>query len=88
MAQDRPLELLERRARLQAELLHEARTGRPVDLERLGLATAPVERQHAQRVKTLAQRVLGRQSLELANELGLPRAREIRLDAPFERDEP
>ena len=75
LAQDRLLELLERRARLQAELLHEPRSGRPVDLERLGLAPAAVERQHAQRVKTLAQRVLSGQSLELADELGLPRAR-------------
>ena len=73
VAEDRLLELLERRARLEAELLDEARSGRPVHLERLRLAAAAVEREHAQRLEALAQRVLGRQRLELADELGLPR---------------
>ena len=41
----------------------------PVGLERLGLAPAAVERQQPLRVNALAQRVLGQQRLDLADDL-------------------
>ena len=88
MPQDRLLELLERRPRLEPELLHEASPRRAIHLERLRLASASVERQHAESLEPLAEGVLARQRLELAHELGRTRTREIRFDAPLERDEP
>ena len=46
LSEDRLLELLEGRARLDPELVDEQPPGLAVDLERLGLATGAVEREH------------------------------------------
>src|SRR6185503_5019414 len=48
---------------------------------------APIESQHLQRTRTLAERVLGRERLELAHELGVTPARKVSLDSSFERHE-
>ena len=70
MAQDLPLELLQRRRRLDPERVDERAPQRPVGLERLLLAACAVEDEHAQRVQALAQRVLGDQGVELGREAG------------------
>ena len=87
MAQDGALELLQRRPGLEPEVVHEARAGDPIDVERIRLAPAPVESQHEQRLRSLSQWVLRRQRFELPDELTLATACEVSLDPALERDE-
>ena len=51
-----------------------------VDLERVGVAAGAVEREHELGVGALAQRLLPRQRLELAHELGMAAEREVGVD--------
>ena len=74
--------------RLDADLLDQCRPGVPVRLERLGLAAAPVQREHALRVQPLAQRVLGHQGVELTDELVVVARREVRVDRELGGGEP
>ena len=74
--------------RLDADLLDQGRPGVPVGLERLGLAAAPVQREHALRVQPLAQRVLGHQGVELTDELVMVPRREVRVDRELGGGEP
>jgi len=88
VAKNSSLELLERRARLDAELFDERLTQGPIRLERLRLPSGAVEGKDELGAKPLSQRVLYHESLELSGELGVAPKREIRLDSPFERREP
>ena len=85
LAEDRLLELLEAGARLDSELVEEGGARRPVRVERLGLATRAVEREHQLRAERLAQRVLGDERLQLRHELGRAAGREVGLDPLLDR---
>ena len=59
----------------------------PVDIERLGLPAAAIERKHQLPSQPLAQRVGGDEHLELAHHLGVAPQRQIGLDPLLERGE-
>ena len=75
-------------ARLDAELLDQGASGVAIDLERLGLAARPVEREHELPAKPFAQRVKGRQPLELADRLTEAAEAQVGLDPVLERRQP
>ena len=60
----------------------------PVGVERLGLAAAAVQREHALGVQPLAQRVLGQQRVDLADELVMAPGGEVRVDRELRGGEP
>jgi hypothetical protein len=80
LAQDRRVQLLQGRRRLDSELLDEHLAGLLVSLERLRLASASVQREHELAARALAQRVLANDLLELPDELGRAAKLEMRLD--------
>ncbi len=88
LREDGALELLERSPRLDAELLDERLARPPVDVERLGLSTAAVEREHELRADALAERVIPHECLELSHQVPVAAEREIRLDSLLERCQP
>ena len=88
MAQDRLLELLEARPRLDAEGLDQLGARRAVDVERLDLPAGAVERDHQQLAQALAQRVLGGQLAQLGNDRGVAAERELRLEPASTRGQP
>ena len=77
VAEHRPLELLERGARLDPELIDEGSAGLPVRLQRLGVPPGPVQRAHQHRARALTQRMLANERLDLADDVGMPAAPEI-----------
>ena len=85
MAKDRLLELLQGRARLDAELLDEQPPRLAIDLERLDLATRAVERPHERRSQPFAERMLADERLDLADQLCEATEREVGFDPPLER---
>ncbi len=85
LPQHLPLELLQLRRRVEAELVGEREPRRPVDLERLGLPAAAIERDHQLAAQPLAERVRGDQRLELADERRVPAQRELGVDPLLER---
>ena len=85
MGEDRLLQLPERRRGLEAELLVENLPRRAIRLEGLRLAAAAVQRQHQLATQTLAQRMLCHERLELADQLGVPSAGEVGVDAVLEQ---
>jgi hypothetical protein len=88
LAKDRPLELAQRRARLERQLLDQHPPGVLIGGERIGLPAAPVQRQHQLCMQMLAQRMLLNQHLELADQFSLAPELEISLDAFLQRREP
>ena len=62
------MQLLERSARVDAELVREDRLRPSECRERVRLPSRTVEREHPQRPWPLTQRILERQGLELADE--------------------
>jgi hypothetical protein len=56
--------------------------------QRLGLAPGAIEREHQLTPEALPERVLVRQDLQLAGELGMPAEGEFCLDAPLEHGQP
>ena len=87
MLEDRALEALQRRARLDAELVDEGATGLAEDGQRFGLPTGPVERRHQTRHQTFPQRMLGNAGPQLRDELTVAPQREVGLDPELERRE-
>ena len=87
LAEDRPLEVLEPRPRLDPEPLDEHAPRVLVRVKRLGLASRAVEGEHQLAAQSLAERVGGDQRLELADELVVTAERELSLDAQLLRDE-
>ena len=67
-------------AGLDADLLDERRARLPVRLQRLRLPPGAVEREHPLAVQALAQRVLGDQPVELADQLGVAPGRQVGVD--------
>ena len=88
LPQDRPLELLQRRAGLDAELLDEQRPAVAVTRERLGLAAAAVERDHELAARPLAQGLFLDERLELGDEPGVLSQLEVGVDPLLQRIEP
>ena len=87
LGQDLLLELPERRARLEPELV-ERRPRVAVGLERLRLPARAVEREHELAPEPLAVRMLGDQRLELADQARVAAEREVGLDPLLERRQP
>ena len=75
-------------AGLDADRVHELVARPAVGAERVGLAAAAVEREHAQAVEVLAQRLVREQRLDLGDRLGVPPGREILLEGLLDRGEP
>jgi len=84
VAQDRLLEFLELRSRLEPEFGDERLPRVRIRIERLGLTAAAVEREHELSTQTLAQRLRADERRQLAYELRVPRAGEIGVDPRFE----
>jgi hypothetical protein len=82
--QDRPLELLQRPPRLESELLDEGVAALAIDVERLGLATRPVEREHQLSPEAFSKRLLSHEQLQLGDELGVPASPQISVDPVLE----
>ena len=85
LAQDRRVQLLQGRRRLDTQLVDEHLARVLVGLERLRLAPASVEREHELAARALAKRVLADERLELADELGGATELELRLDPLLDR---
>ena len=88
LPQDRAVQLAEGRARLDPELVHERAASVLVGLERLRLPAGAIEREHQLRAQTLAQRILGDERLQLADELGVEPGLEVGVDALLEHRQP
>jgi hypothetical protein len=88
LVQDRLFQLAQRLGRLDPELVHERPSRLLIDLERLGLSTGAVKREHQLTAKAFAEGVLAHQDLELGNELGVAAEREVELDPLFQRRQP
>ncbi len=86
--QDRPLEPLQRGVGLQAELVVEPPPKAGVGGQRVRLPAAAVQGEHQLPAQPLAQRVLGAQRLELADDLGVGAAAEVGVDPLLERSQP
>lgn len=82
LLEDRLLELLERPPGLETELFHQRAPRVLIGLQRLRLASTPVEGQHQLPARALAQRVAGDEGFELGDEISLASEREVGVD-PF-----
>ena len=80
-------ELVQRLRRLDAELLDERHACPAVDLERLGLASRAVEREHQLAADPLSERVVPHERLELGEERPVAPERELGIEALLERRE-
>ena len=80
VVQDPALELVQRRARLDPQLVDEHRAGLLERVEGFRLPAGAVQRDHQLRAQALSQRVLGNPALEGGNDLGMPAELELRLD--------
>ena len=88
LGEDPPVQRLQPRGRLDAQLLVEPAAEAVVGRERLGLPAGAVEREHEQPVRRLAQRVRGDVRLELRDRVGVAAARDVGLDALLEAGQP
>ena len=80
LAQDRVVQALQLGRRLDPDLVDQRPPGVAVGLQRLGLAPAPVQREHPLRVQPLAQRVLRQQRVDLADDLLVVAVGQVRVD--------
>jgi hypothetical protein len=85
LPENRLLQLPQCGSRLDAELLDEEVSRPAVDLERVGLASRPVEREHELPPQTFSQRVGGDQRLQLLDQLTAGRESQVGVDALLER---
>ena len=81
LPKDRPLQLLERRARIDPELVDERPARVLVGVQRLRLPTRPVERRHQIPAQAFAERMLGDEGLELRDQLVVAPQCEVGIDA-------
>ena len=86
--QDRALELLQTRARVEPELVGQRAPRLAQDVERLDGPAGAVERDGEVRPQRLTQRVLGDQCAQLAHELRVVAAFELGLDAALDGMQP
>jgi hypothetical protein len=80
VAQDRLLEALELRGRLDPELLDQRVACSAIGLERVGLPAGPVQREHQLAPRPLAQWVLAHECLQLGDERTVVSELELRLE--------
>ena len=85
LAEHRGLELLERRAWIEPELVAEHVAGRAIRSERVRLTARAVEREHELGARPLPQRLRRDEGLELGHELGVAAEREVGVHAPLDR---
>ena len=85
LGEDRALQVAQRRAGLQPELLREPSTHRPISGERVSLAFRPVQSQHQLALQALAQRIRPGQLLELGHQRVVPASGEIRVEPGLQR---
>ena len=88
LLQDRPLEFLQRRARLEAELFDEGAPRVLVCIERIGLAARAVEREDQLPAEAFAERAPRRPVSPARHSLRVTAEREVGVDAPLEGSEP
>ena len=88
MVQDLPLELEQGGSGLEPQLVDQPPAAFGEHLERLRLATRPVERQHECSAQALLVRMLGREALELGQHLVMSAQLELRLDPLLDRVQP
>jgi len=81
----RPLELLQRAARLEAKLVGEELARAPIDLQRVALAARAIQRKHQLTAQPLLERVRLDEPFELGHELGAASECEIGVDAVHKR---
>src|SRR5919201_335613 len=84
LAQDRLVQPAELRAGLHADLIDQQPPRLAVRLQRLGLAPAPIQREHPLAAQALTQRMQGDQRLELRDEVGVTAERQIGVDPPLQ----
>jgi len=84
VAQDRLLQAMQLRRGFESQLLVQPHAAACVDLQRVGLAAAPIQRPHQQTDQPLARRMLGGQLLELGNDECVLSRRQTRVDALFQ----
>ena len=87
LAEDRAIEGLQLRPWLDPELLDERSARIVIGRERLGLAAAPVEREHQLTPEPLAQRLRADERLDLRDELGVRPKLEVGGDPLLEHAE-
>ena len=80
LAEDRLVQTAQLRARLDADLVHERASRFPVGVERLRLAPAAVQREHALGMQALAQRVLGDDRVDLPGDLQMVPRGQVRVE--------
>ncbi len=80
LAKDLAVELLERPARLDPQLVDEQPPARVERLQRISLTAGSVERQHQLRTQALAQRVCAQERLDHRDHLVMPLELELGLD--------
>src|SRR5439155_8660982 len=85
LPQNRALELLERRARVDAQLVDERPARILVCLERFGLSSGAVEGEHQMSAEALAQRVLADETAQLRDQLRVTTQHKVRLNPLLER---
>ncbi len=88
VAEDGPLQLAQGWGRLQAELLQQQLPDLAVGLQGVGLAAGAVQGEHQLAAEPLAQRLLGDQALELADQLGPGAEGQVGLDPLLHADQP
>ena len=88
LQQDALVQLLQRPAGFDPELIDEDRSGIAVGSERLGRPLGPVEREHPLGPEVLAQRPPAGEVVELGDDLGVPTEREVGVDATLDRLQP
>ena len=88
VAQDLQLELLQRRPRLQAELLDQRPAPSLKRVQRVGLPAAAIQRQHQLTAQPLPEHVLGDHRLQLRHQLEMAAARQIGVDPILQRRQP
>ena len=81
--EDGSLELLQRNARLEAQLDVQVLARLPVHRQSFGLPAAAVEREHQLRAQAFTQRLLRDRCLELAHQRRVPAERQLGVDALF-----
>src|SRR4051794_4709458 len=86
--EDRPFELPKRATRLEAELLGEAVPAAPRLLERAGVLSRAIQRQHELPEEPFAERVLADEALDLTDEFCGQPASKIGVDPLFNHFQP
>ena len=87
MPQDPAVELLQRLAGLQAQLVREQAPRRVVDAERVRLPAGPVQREHEVFAQPLPKWVPRDQLIQLRHERGVSPQGEIRANSVLDREQ-